>query len=209
MSVYVRWYNEVVEGEIEKENDLFGMTAVKIPIQGVKVLTLFNPKHIYQTPKEAENIEFDGKSVKNDSFELKIDGTQPVPPIMEYPTDVHGDFLALQKFKADHWNHERNMLQLDYWQEYDRMYINYMRKKLQKDKPQQSTEMEYPETPEECTSFSKVIIPSTDLHDPYAFANNWLEAMRDAKIKVVEENSQDVKPRTIGKKVTVTELTLF
>ena len=37
------------------------------------------------------------------------------------------DWKALQQFKADHWNHEKNMLQLEYWPEFDRMYHAYMR----------------------------------------------------------------------------------
>lgn len=208
MSVFVSWYNEVVEGTVVKEDDMFGMTVVEIPVQGVKVLTLFNPKHIYKTVQDACG-EYPKKFVF-DTWPPHIPDKSLSESINEAKRAIEDpDWLALQNFKEEHWNHERNMLQLDYWQEYDRMFFNYMRRKLQKDKPQQSMEKEYPAMPEECTSFSKVIIPSTDLHDPYAFANNWLEAMRDAKIKVVEENSQDVKPRTIGKKVTVTELTLF
>lgn len=204
--VYVRWYKEVVEGTIVRENDMFGMTVVEIPIQGVKVLTLFNPKHIYQTPKEAGNIEFDSKSVKNDSFELKIDGTQPVPPIMEYPTDVHGDFIALQKFKADHWNHERNMLQLEYWQEYDRMYHAYARKRFEMMRPQQpqhlkTMKIETPATPDEALK----IIPSTgNAHGDYFY-----KEYRDACEKKLKKDQAQVVPRTIGKKVTVTELALF
>lgn len=214
MSVYVRWYNEVVEGEIEKENDLFGMTAVKIPIQGVTVIALFHPKNIFKTAQEAcgeypKKFTFDTWAPHIPDKSLSESIGEAIENAKRAEEDP--DWLALQKFLKDHWNHERNMLQLDYWQEYDRMFFDYMHRKLQKDKPQQIEPMkiEHPETPEECSSFSKVIIPSTDLHDPCAFANNWLEAMRDAKIKVVEENSQDVKPRTIGKKVTVTELSLF
>jgi hypothetical protein len=51
--VFVRWYNEVVEGTIVKEDDMFGMTVVEIPVQGMKVKALYSPKHIYKTVKEA------------------------------------------------------------------------------------------------------------------------------------------------------------
>lgn len=204
--VFVRWYKEVVEGTIVRENDMFGMTLVEIPIQGVKVLTLFNPKHIYQTPKEAGNIEFDSKSVKYDSFELKIDDTQPISPIMEYSTDVHGDFLALQKFKADHWNHERNMLQLEYWQEYDRMFHAYARKRFEMMRPQQpqhlkTMKIETPATPDEALK----IIPSTG----NAPGDYFYKEYRDAWEKLHKEDQAQIVPRTIGKKVTVTELALF
>ena len=187
--VFVRWYNEVVEGTIVKEDDMFGMTVVEIPVQGVKVKALYSPKHIYKTVKEAcgeypktfptpetfqhpsfANVGATVSKAIDDAKEAygeanKIVTTERYEEMKEKMSEKLSGREHLDKFLKDHWDHEHNHLQLDYWQEYDRMFFNYMRRKLKKDKPQQSMETEYPATPEECTSFSKVIIPSTDLHD--------------------------------------------
>ena len=198
MSVYVRWYNEVVEGEIEKENDLFGMTAVKMPIQGVMVIALFRPKNIFKTAQEACG-EYPKKftvdtwvpDIPDKSLSESISETiENVKRAEEDP-----DWLALQKFKEEHWNHERNMLQLDYWQEYDKMFHSYMRKKLQKDKPQQmkSMKIEHPETPGEAK-----------WQGPAPAKQVEIKPIPAAKLDAVK-----VIPLSIGKKVTVTELSLF
>lgn len=197
MSVYVRWYNKVVEGEIEKD-DLFGMTAIKMPIQGVTVIALFHPKNIFKTAQEAcgeypKKFVFDTwpPHIPDKSLSESIgEAIENAKRATEDP-----DWLALQKFLKDHWNHERNMLQLDYWQEYDRMFFDYMRRKLQKDKPQQPKEAEikHPEPP-------KVTV--------------WQEPAQANQVEVkpipaAKLDDTKVTPLTIGKKVTVTELSLF
>lgn len=198
MSVYVRWYNKVVEGEIEKENDLFGMTAVKMPIQGVTVIALFHPKNIFKTVQEACG-EYPKKYVI-DTWAPDIPGKSLSESIGEAIENAKRatedpDWLVLQKFLKDHWNHERNMLQLDYWQEYDRMFFSYMRRKLQKDKPQQMEPMkiEHPETPEEAKWQGPA--PANQVE---------VKPIPAAKL-----NDTKVIPLSIGKKVTVTELSLF
>lgn len=198
MSVYVRWYNEVVEGEIEKEDDLFGMTAVKIPIQGVTVIALFHPKNIFKTAQEAcgehpKKFVFDtwAPHIPDKSLSESIgEAIENAKRATEDP-----DWLALQKFLKDHWNHERNMLQLDYWQEYDRMFFDYMRRKLQKDKPQQPKEAEikHPEPP-------KVTV----WQEPAPANQVEVKPIPAAKL-----DDTKVVPLSIGKKVTVTELSLF
>ena len=198
MSVFVRWYNEVVEGEIEKEDDLFGMTAVKIPIQGVTVIALFHPKNIFKTAQDAcgeypKKFTFDiwAPDIPDKSLSESIgEAIENAKRATEDP-----DWLALQKFLKDHWNHERNMLQLDYWQEYDRMFFNYMRRKLQKDKPQQMEpiKIEHPETPEEAKWQKPASINQVEVRP----------------IPAAKLNDTKVTPLAIGKKVTVTELSLF
>ena len=198
MSVYVRWYNEVVEGEIEKENDLFGMTAVKIPIQGVTVIALFHPKNIFKTVQDACG-EYPKKYVI-DTWAPHIPDKSLSESISEAIENAKRatedpDWLALQKFLKEHWNHERNMLQLDYWQEYDRMFFNYMRRKLQKDKPQQMELMkiEHPETPEEAKWQGPAPANQVEVKP----------------IPAAKPDDVKVTPLSIGKKVTVTELSLF
>ena len=194
MSVYVRWYNKVVEGEIEKEDDLFGMTAIKMPIQGVTVIALFHPKNIFKTAQEAcgdypkkFTIDTWVPDIPDKSFSESINEAKRA---IEDP-----DWLALQKFKEEHWNHERNMLQLDYWQEYDRMFHAYMRRKLQMDKPQQMEPMkiERQETPEEAKWQKPASINQVEVKP----------------VPAAKPDDTKVTPLSIGKKVTVTELTLF
>jgi hypothetical protein len=115
-------------------------------------------------------------------------------------------YRALQQFKLEHWNHERNMLQLDYWQEYDKMFHSYMRKKLGYEQPQQ-------------VEMVNTVIPSTDVPDSNAFARGWIEYTNDMKIECPETEEEAVTwnrqeettvvPKIIGRPYTVTELTLF
>lgn len=194
MSVYVRWYNKVVEGEIEKEDDLFGMTAIKMPIQGVTVIALFHPKNIFNTAQEACGDY--PKKFTIDTWAPHIPDKSLSESINEAKrAEEDPEWLALQKFKEEHWNHERNMLQLDYWQEYDRMFHAYMRRKLQKDKPQQMEPMkiEHPETPEEAKWQKPASIKQVEVKP----------------VPTAKPDDAKVTPLTIGKKVTVIELSLF
>ena len=210
--VYVRWYKEVVEGTIVRENDMFGMTLVEIPIQGVKVKTLYSPKHIYKTAQEAC-----GEYPK----------TFPTPEMFQHPSfanvgatvskaiddakRAYGEVKLygrehLDKFLKDHWDLERNMLQLEYWQEYDRIFHAYARKRFEMMRPQQpqhlkTMKIETPATPDEALK----IIPSTgNAHGDYFY-----KVYRDDCEKIHKKDQAQVVPRTIGKKVTVTELALF
>lgn len=126
--VYVRWYKEVVEGKVVNEHDLFGMVAVRIPIQGVQAIALFTPKDIYKTAQEACGTFPKHFHTPNEIVHLE-------PSVAVIPTSVNSgfpadaDYQTIQQFKHDHWNHERNMLQLEYWPEFDRMYHAYQRKR--------------------------------------------------------------------------------
>ena len=160
MSVYVRWYKQVVEGTVVNENDLFGMVAVRIPIQGVQAVALYHPKNVFKTLQDAcgkyplhfptpeEMIHLEPQfSV----YETVIKAIEESKFISSLPESVCQEYLVLQQFKHDHWDNERNMLQLDYWPEYDRMYHAYQRKRyeMKQTKQTKSMEIEHPITPEE------------------------------------------------------------
>ena len=116
--VYVRWYGNVVEGEIINQHDMFGMVAVCIPIQGMRATALFQPHHVYTTVAEA--------SVPGSLL-------QPVPKAIEQQKQVNKvseDYLAIQQFKEEHWDHEHNRLLLDYWKEFEQMWHDYIAKRL-------------------------------------------------------------------------------
>ena len=203
MKVFVRWYNKVVEGTIVKENDMFGMTVVEIPVQGVKVKSLYSPKHIYKTAKEACGEE----GTKQEYGEAnKIVTSERYGELKEKMSEKLSGREHLDKFLKDHWDLEHNRLQLDYWQEYDRMFHSYARKRFEMMRPQQpqhlkTMKIETPATPDEALK----IIPSTgNAHGDYFY-----KEYRDACEKKHKKDQAQVVPRTIGKKVTVTELALF
>lgn len=200
--VFVRWYNKVVEGVLAKESDLMGMTAVSIPIQGVQAVALFHPDHVYNNV-QAASYGVNNKIVTQEKYEELKD---QVREKLSQPATLDEEYEKLQKFKEQHWNHERNMLELDYWPAYDQMFHAYMRKRLGRKKPQQ-------------VEMVNTVIPSTDVADPNAFAREWIEYTNGMKIECPETEEEaatwkkpeetTVMPRTIGKPYTVTELTLF
>ena len=185
-TVYVRWYGQIVQGQVVSRNDLLGLVSVTIPIQGVQVIALFHPHHVYNTQQEAGcTVGVDLAKEETDKTVVTVQQVQP-----------SGDWQVLQQFKADHWDHEHNRLQIDYWEEFYHLFRDYMAKRLGMMRPQQhnnNIEIERPLTDKEAMN----IIPSTDNPDTTAFINEWVES------------KEQVIPRTIGKPYTVTELTLF
>ena len=59
-TVYVRWYRDILlQGEVvenDRKDQLAGMVAVRIPIQGMRITALFYPQHVYQSEDEAKGI---------------------------------------------------------------------------------------------------------------------------------------------------------
>ena len=199
MTVYVRWYGKVVEGTVVNEHDKFGMVAVSIPIQGVHSVALFHPDHVYNNV-QAASYGANNKIVTQEKYEELKD---QVREKLSQPAALDEEYEKLQKFLEQHWNHERNMLEFDYWLVYDQMFHAYMRKRLDMEKPQQ-------------VEIVNTVIPSTDVPDPNAFAREWIEGTKDMKIEHPETEEEAAAwnkseettgvPRT---PYTVTELTLF
>lgn len=106
-TVYVLWYGKVLQGNVVRENDMMGMTAVRIPLQGQHPIALFTPGHVYDTADEAVN----SKSVP------KI--AQNVPKMEEnvpkYAENVpkYSETSQCEAFKKSHWDNERNHLRTD------------------------------------------------------------------------------------------------
>ncbi|MBR2236376.1 MAG: hypothetical protein IJ887_00630 [Prevotella sp.] len=99
-TVYVLWYGKVLQGNVVKENDMFGMTAVRIPLQGQNPTALFTPGHVYDTPEEAENSKSVPKIAKS------------VPEIEESVPKV-SETSQCEAFKKAHWDTGRNCLRTD------------------------------------------------------------------------------------------------
>ena len=201
MSVFVRWYNNVVEGSIVNEHDLFGMVAVSIPVQGVQATALFTPQHVYKTlqdacgeypkhfptPKEIVHPEPHFSACETVSKAI-----EEVRVLSGLPADIFQQYIALQQFKHDHWDNSRNMLQLAYWPEFDRLYHAYQRKRHEMKQPKQlqkTMNIEHPVTPQEA------ILPMAKPQPP----------VRTRPLRPVPATSV-AGPK---KKTTVTELSLF
>lgn len=212
--VYVRWYNKVVAGQIVNQQDMFGMVAVSIPIQGAKVTALFQPQHVYKTPLEANHdyplTSYSAQAVQHPDVGPSVSET--INTIIETQKTINEqikngpseDWLAIQKFKEAHWNHEKNMLDLEYWEEFDKMYHAYQRKRrgmVQEHKPQHEIKMEYPQTEEDVYQY---IAPKKQ--EPLQLKDVIIPSSGNTKPTFFKEL---VQPRTIGKQITVTELSLF
>lgn len=106
-TVFVPWYGKVLQGNVVRENDMMGMTAVRIPLQGQHPIALFTPGHVYDTADDAENSKSVPKIAKS------------VPEIEEnvpkYAESVPKYFETSQceTFKKAHWDNERNHLRTD------------------------------------------------------------------------------------------------
>lgn len=201
MSVFVRWYNNVVEGSIVNEHDLFGMVAVSIPVQGVQATALFTPQHVYKTLQDAcgeyPKIFPTPKEIVHPEPHINVCETvskaiEEVRVLSGLPADISQQYIALQQFKHDHWDSSRNMLQLAYWPEFDRLYHAYQRKRhemKQPKQPQKAMNIEHPFTPQEA------ILPMAKPEPP----------VKARPLRPVSETSVS-GPK---KKITITELSLF
>lgn len=99
-TVYVLWYGKVLQGNVVRENDMMGMTAVRIPLQGQHPIALFTPGHVYDTADDAEN----SKSVP----EIE----ESVPKYAESVPKV-AETSQCEAFKKAHWDNVRNCLRTD------------------------------------------------------------------------------------------------
>ena len=137
--VYVRWYNNVLQGSIVNEHDLFGMMAVSIPIQGVQAIALFHPSHVYKTAQDAcghypVHFPTPAEIVRHEPS-VRLTEVAVRPANSALGSSAAKDYAALQQFKADHWDHAHNRLHLDYWPEFLRLWNAYHRKRLGMSEP--------------------------------------------------------------------------
>ena len=106
-TVYVLWYGKVLQGNVVRENDLMGMTAVRIPLQGQHPIALFTPGHVYVTADDAENSKSVPKIAKSVP-EIE----ESVPKYAESVPKV-AETSQCEAFKKAHWDNERNCLRTD------------------------------------------------------------------------------------------------
>lgn len=107
MTVYVRWYGKVLEGEL-LDGESMGMKQVRIPLDGHHPVALFTPGHVYDTVEKMQEVAKEVYSYPKE-FPKLGDIIHPDLP-MPYPAD---DYLKLEMFKRDNWDHEHNHLRTD------------------------------------------------------------------------------------------------
>lgn len=106
-TVFVPWYGKVLQGNVVRENDMMGMTAVRIPLQGQHPIALFTPGHVYDTADDAENSKSVPKIAKSVP-EIE----ENVPKYAESVPKVSETSMC-DAFKESHWDNERNHLRTD------------------------------------------------------------------------------------------------
>ena len=128
MSVYIRWYGSIVQGEVVENQEkgiLGGLVAVRIQVQGMKATALFAPAHVYQSEKDALEKEDDPRSSRHKEFVTSASGNSPekfvsAPKVAEKPREISRNEaeisikdLNVLQFKQENWDHERNHLRID------------------------------------------------------------------------------------------------
>ena len=125
MIVYVRWYGNVVQGEL-LEGESMGMKQVRIPIDGHHPVALFTSGHVYDSPEqiaEKSSINFQ-----------KSAGISQIAPFIskEEPKISPKDILSaddretIEAFKRDNWDHVHNHLRIDKLDEFYRLWREAM-----------------------------------------------------------------------------------
>ena len=119
-TVYVRWYGQVLEGEVVSEHDLMGMVGVKIPLMGMAPVALFTAGHVYATETEARGGGHE--KLEADSWRSTSVTAKPQPAVSPAVTGPSPAWQRLQEFKLSHWDAEKNRLKVDALDEFYRMW---------------------------------------------------------------------------------------
>lgn len=209
MSVFVRWYGSILQGEVvgnQEKGILSGMVAVRIQVQGMKATALFAPEHVYasaeeikeNSPKISANCskiaENPCEISRNENFEQcqeRInEALMKADPLDFIKVEVPESAMSVLRFKQEHWDHEHNHLCIDALDEFYRLWRDNMTMRLGTNKPHQAMKMEAPLTPDETI----VTLPS---HKPQPIVSD----KRMAELKTQLKKS--LKP------VEAKQLTLF
>ena len=114
--VYVRWYGNVVQGEM-LEGEFLGMKQVRIPLDGRNPVALFMPWSVYESVEKMQETAKEVYSYQKE-FPKPEDVIHPDLP-MPYPAD---DYMNLEQFKRDNWDHERGHLRTDKFDEFYQLW---------------------------------------------------------------------------------------
>lgn len=106
--VYVRWYGNVLEGEVADGEGFMGMTPVRIPLDGHHPVALFFPQHVYDSPELLTGISEDQSKVDESLTKVDNNRSKVVDPV--------------QQFKESHWDEAHNHLRVDSLDEFYRLW---------------------------------------------------------------------------------------
>lgn len=131
-TVYVRWYGNILEGEVADGEGFMGMTPVRIPLDGHHPVALFMPQHVYESAEQAKMQSFPVNSPNSPRIprkteeepreisrtESKVDTNDCLTPDDRYDLDV---------FKSYNWDDEHNHLRTDKIDEFYQMWREMLR----------------------------------------------------------------------------------
>ena len=120
-TVYVRWYGKVLEGELI-DGEPMGMKQVRIPLDGHHPIALFTSGHVYESVEKMQEVAKEVYSYQKE-FPKPEDIIHPNLPC-SYPAD---DYINLELFKRDNWDHEHNHLRTDKLDEFYQIWRTVMR----------------------------------------------------------------------------------
>lgn len=124
--VYVRWYGNVVQGEL-LDGECLGMKQVRIPLDGHHPVALFTEGHVYDSPEQVAenssiNFQKSAEISENAPIIAKEEPKISPKPVIVSPKDVlpADDREMIEAFKRDNWDYEHNHLRIDkldefYW----------------------------------------------------------------------------------------------
>lgn len=209
MSVFVRWYGSVLQGEVVENQEkgiLSGMVAVRIQVQGAKATALFAPEHVYasvedikgnspQISANCSKTEQKPREIpRNEGFEScqkRInDALLKADPLDFIKVEAPESVMNMLRFKEENWDHEHNHLRIEAIDEFYRLWRDNMAMRLGTNKPHTAIKMEAPLTPDEAL----VTLPS---HKPQPIVSDKRMAELKAQLK------KSLKP------VEAKQLTLF
>ena len=156
MTVYVRWYGKVLEGEL-LEGESMGMKQVRIPLDGHHPVALFTPEHVYDSvdkisvsaPKISEKPREISRSEIFDYCQERINqALLEAEPLDFVAVEVPEPAMNMLRFKKEHWDHQRNHLRADSLDQFYQLWCDYMAMRMGT-KPQLSMKIEAPTTPDE------------------------------------------------------------
>lgn len=126
MTVYVRWYGNILQGEL-LDGEYLGMKQVRIPLDWHHPIALFTPGHVYESAELAAN-NSPGKSPNIPrSFPELPENFQKSAEISKLDPLVSDDREMIETFKRDNWDQEHNHLRIDKLDEFYRLWRETMR----------------------------------------------------------------------------------
>lgn len=127
MTVYVRWYGKVLEGEL-LDGEHLGMKQVRIPLDGHYPIALFSPGHVYNTIEETNANTYPTKApgdcvVDMINMHRELATKESIGELMQKTLNLQ----KIENFKTENWDTERNHLRIDKLDEFYQLWRMVMK----------------------------------------------------------------------------------